>query len=122
MTTTAPITPPTMPPIGVDEEGGKLVGADIDVEIDYLVSRGISRKWTMPFARLCVAKAVLIEGVAVNVIGGTVILELDEEHSNGILTSLLLFAFEEYLDRSVISKGKETRTIRQLSSTQEWTA
>jgi hypothetical protein len=32
-----------MPPIGVDEEGGKAVGADMDVEIDYLVSRRISR-------------------------------------------------------------------------------
>lgn len=38
MTTTAPITPPTMPPIGFEEEGGKLVGADLDVEVDYLVS------------------------------------------------------------------------------------
>jgi hypothetical protein len=73
-----------MPPIGVDEEGGK---------------------------------AVLVDGVAVNVMGGTVMLELDEVPPKGTVTSSLLIAFEEYSDRSVISETQEMRIIRQLSLT-----
>ena len=44
-----------------------------------------------------------------SVMGGTVILELDEVPLNGTLTSSLLIAFEEYSDRSVISETQEMR-------------
>ena len=38
MTTAAPITPPTIPPTGVDEEGGNVFGAGVDVAVDFLIS------------------------------------------------------------------------------------
>jgi hypothetical protein len=34
MTTAAPITPPTIPPTGVDEEGGNAVAGGVDVTED----------------------------------------------------------------------------------------